>query len=50
MASINKIEDIKIPADTIGDLGVENSLSFKPEILSEILMNGDITTCKAAEN
>jgi uncharacterized protein len=46
MASIHKIEDIKIPADTIGDLGVENSLSFKPEILAEILMNDDITPVK----
>lgn len=42
MASINKIEDIKIPVDAIGDLGFENSLSFKPEILGEILLNDDI--------
>jgi uncharacterized protein len=42
MASINKIEDIKIPVDAIGDFGFENSLSFKPEILGEILLNDDI--------
>ena len=46
MASIHKIEDIKIPADTIGDLGVENSLSFKPEILGELLLNEDIKPLK----
>lgn len=42
MASINKIEDIKIPVDAVGDFGFENSLSFKPEILGEILLNDDI--------
>jgi uncharacterized protein len=46
MASINKIEDIKIPADSIGDLGFENSLSFKPEILGEILLNDEIKPLK----
>jgi uncharacterized protein len=46
MASINKIEDIKIPVDSIGDIGFENSLSFKPEILGEILLNDDIKPLK----
>ena len=46
MVSINKIEDIKIPVDSIGDLGFENSLSFKPEILVEILSNDDIRPLK----
>jgi uncharacterized protein len=46
MASIQKIEDIKISVDSIGDLGSENTLSFKPEILGEILLNDDIRPLK----
>lgn len=46
MTSIQKIEDIKIPVDTIGDFGLENSLSFKPEILGELLLNEDIKPLK----
>ncbi len=46
MASIQKIEDIKIPVDSIGDSGFENNLSFKPETLEKILLNDDIRPLK----
>ncbi|HEY9161410.1 MAG TPA: DUF177 domain-containing protein [Desulfomonilia bacterium] len=46
MASIQKIDDIKIPVDSIADSGFENTLSFKPEILGEILLSDDIKALK----
>lgn len=42
MASIHKIEDIRILTDNIGDSGIEHEITFKPEIFAEILSNDEL--------
>lgn len=46
MEKINRIEDIQIAPETVGEAGIENEVSVSPDIMGEVLRDKGLTVTK----